>query len=285
MSATIPRLPASASVAEVTDALRRDGIVVIERLVPEELCDHVALELAPHLEAVRPGRDGFEGSRTRRPGALLARSRSSVELIAHDLVLEVVERVLWSRKTTFQLHLTQAIAIGPGETEQLLHRDQWAFDFFEFPADVEVEVSTIWALTDFTEQNGATRVVPGSHRLADDEVRSLGPSDTVPAEMPRGSVVIYTGRTVHGGGANRTDTDRVGINVDYVLGWLRQEENQYLSVPREVAAELPERVQRLMGYQMGAYALGYVDDLRDPIRVLRTDGHDADDAPTFSTNR
>jgi ectoine hydroxylase-related dioxygenase (phytanoyl-CoA dioxygenase family) len=87
--------------------------------------------------------------------------------------------------------------------------------------------------------------------------------------MPRGSVVLYTGRTVHGGGANDSDAWRTGVNVDYVLGWLRQEENQYLSVPRDVAAALPEEVQRLMGYQLGAYALGYVDDLRDPIRVLQ----------------
>ena len=89
--------------------------------------------------------------------------------------------------------------------------------------------------------------------------------------MPRGSVVLYTGRTVHGGGANTTDAWRTGVNVDYVLGWLRQEENQYLSVPQDIAAELPEDLLRLMGYARGAYALGYVDDLRDPISVVRPD--------------
>lgn len=110
-------------------------------------------------------------------------------------------------------------------------------------------------------------MVPGSHGSADPG--TFTPADSVAATMPRGSVVLYTGRTVHGGGANASGSWRTGLNVDYVLGWLRQEENQYLSVPREVAAELPEEVQRLMGYQLGAYALGYVDDLRDPIRVLR----------------
>jgi ectoine hydroxylase-related dioxygenase (phytanoyl-CoA dioxygenase family) len=99
--------------------------------------------------------------------------------------------------------------------------------------------------------------------------------------MPRGSVVIYTGRTVHGGGANTTEADRVGINIDYALGWLRQEENQYLSVPKEIAAALPEKVQRLMGYQMGAYALGYMDDLRDPIRFLREADPGEDARPSF----
>jgi ectoine hydroxylase-related dioxygenase (phytanoyl-CoA dioxygenase family) len=285
MPRDLARLDPTATADEVAEVMRADGAVIIERLAPEELCDRVAAELAPHLAATRPGRDGFEGSCTRRPGALLARSPSSVEMVAHDLVLEVTDRVLWPQKTTFQLHLTQAISIGPGESAQVLHRDQWAFDFFEFPGDMEVEVATIWALTDFTEANGATRVAVGAHTLPDAEVRTLTPADTVPAEMPRGSVVLYTGRTVHGGGANTTSVDRVGINVDYALGWLRQEENQYLSVPREVAASLPERVQRLMGYQMGAYALGYMDDLRDPIRYLRDAPDGVDEAPTFSTDR
>jgi ectoine hydroxylase-related dioxygenase (phytanoyl-CoA dioxygenase family) len=283
MPRDLQRLDRTATAEQVAEVMRADGAVIIERLADDALCDRLAAELDPVLARTRPGRDGFEGSRTRRPGALLSRVPSSVELIAHDLVLEVVDAVLWPAKTTFQLHLTQAICIGPGETAQVLHRDQWAFDFFEFPADMEVEVSTIWALTDFTEANGATRVAVGAHTLPDAEVRHLGPEHTVAAEMPRGSVVLYTGRTVHGGGANHSDADRIGINVDYVLGWLRQEENQYLSVPREVAAALPERVQRLMGYQMGAYALGYMDDLRDPIRFLRDDGDEG--APTFSTDR
>ena len=109
-------------------------------------------------------------------------------------------------------------------------------------------------------------MVPGSH-LAEDP-RAFTAADTVPAEMPRGSVVLYTGRTVHGGGANTSDQWRTGVNVDYVLGWLRQEENQYLSVPIDVVRQLPKRVQQLMGYEMGAYALGYVDDVRDPMRLL-----------------
>lgn len=285
MLTDVPRFAPDVGSEELAAALAESGVVIVERLAPEELCDRVAEELAPHIDATRPGRDFFEGSRTRRPGALLARSPSSVEMIAHDLVLDVVDRVLWPQKSSFQLHLTQAICIGPGETAQVLHRDQWAFDFFEFPADVEVEVSTIWALTEFTEANGATRVAVGSNGLPDADVRSLTHEDTVAAEMPRGSVVIYTGRTVHGGGANTTEADRVGVNVDYVLGWLRQEENQYLSVPREVAAALPERVQRLMGYQMGAYALGYMDDLRDPIRYLREAPAGADDRPTFDNDR
>jgi ectoine hydroxylase-related dioxygenase (phytanoyl-CoA dioxygenase family) len=176
--------------------------------------------------------------------------------------------VLDPTKTTFQLHLTQAISIGPGAPAQQLHRDHWCFDFHAFPAGVDVEVATIWALTDFTTTNGATRIVPDSHRT---EGMPFTDADTEAAVMPRGSVVLYVGSTVHGGGANQSDAVRVGVNVDYALGWLRQEENQYLSVPPEIAARLPEPVQRLMGYAMGGYALGYIDDARDPLCALHPD--------------
>ena len=181
-------------------------------------------------------------------------------------MLDVVDRTLWPKKTTFQLHLTQSIAIGPGSPAQYLHRDHWCFDFFPFPRDVDVEVSTIWALTDFTEESGATRVVPDSHRTVD-EVR-YRPDESAPAVMPRGSVVLYLGSTVHGGGANLSDAVRIGINVDYVLGWLRQEENQYLTYTLDEVRAMPERIQRLLGYEPGAYALGYVDGGRSPMTML-----------------
>jgi ectoine hydroxylase-related dioxygenase (phytanoyl-CoA dioxygenase family) len=272
----LPRFDAGAGTDEIATALHDHGVAIIERLADDELCDRVAAELAPHIARTPTGADDFTGASTRRTGALLARSRSAAEMIAHPLVLDVAEHVLWPSKTTFQLHLTQAISIGPGADAQYLHRDQWCFDFFPFPDDVEVELATIWALDEFTEANGATRVVPGSHRASDP--RAFTARDTVPATMPRGSVVLYTGRTVHGGGANRSDSWRTGVNVDYVLGWLRQEENQYLSVPLDVVRELPERVQRLMGYEMGAYALGYVDDVRNPMSVL----HPTDTAAPIS---
>ena len=262
----IQRLTADASATEVSAALRDHGVVIVERLADSALCDRVSAELEPWLADTPPGGDDFSGRNTRRTGALLTRCPSSVAMVAHPLILDVVDRSLWADKTTFQLHLTQSIAIGPDSPPQVLHRDQWCFDFFPFPADVDVEVSTIWALDDFTEANGATRVVPDSHRLPNGT--RFAYDQSLPAEMPRGSVVLYLGSTYHGGGANRSDGVRVGINVDYVLGWLRQEENQYLSYTLDEVRHFPERVQRLLGYEVGAYALGYIDGGRSPMELL-----------------
>jgi ectoine hydroxylase-related dioxygenase (phytanoyl-CoA dioxygenase family) len=184
----------------------------------------------------------------------------------HPTVLGAVGGVL-AHGTSYHLHLTQVIALGPGEPAQMIHRDQWAFDFFPFPSGYEVQCNTIWAMTDFTEANGGTRLVPDSHTREDRLELTL--ADTVAAEMPAGSVLFYTGSLYHGAGANQSDGVRAGINITYALSWLRQEENQYLATPLEQARTFPEPLLRLMGYQRGAYALGYVDDLRDPIAVLR----------------
>jgi ectoine hydroxylase-related dioxygenase (phytanoyl-CoA dioxygenase family) len=184
----------------------------------------------------------------------------------HPLVLGTTGLFL-AHATNFQLHLTQSIAIGPGQAAQPLHRDQWAFDFFPFPNGYDVQCNTIWAQTDFTDDNGATRVVVGSNHVEDGVVYQH--SDTEPAEMEKGSALFYSGSVYHGGGANQSETPRIGVNITYNVAWLRQEENQYLTVPREVAATLPIELLRLMGYDRGAYALGYVDDLRDPIEAVR----------------
>jgi hypothetical protein len=250
----------------VAEALARDACCVVDGVVPRETLDRAREELAPWLEAVPLGPDDFSGRHTRRTGGLIGRSATVRELVRHPLVLDTVKGVLRDA-TNFQLHLTQVIAIGPGESAQPLHRDQWAFDFFPFPQGYEAQCNTIWAMTDFTEENGATRVIPGSHRF-EDRMR-LEQEASEPAEMAAGSVFFYTGALYHGGGANRSDETRYGLNLTYCRAWLRQEENQYLSVPRELARTLPEDLLRLMGYARGAYALGYIDDLRDPLEALR----------------
>jgi len=262
----LEHLPASAAAEDVVSALRRDGAVIVDRLVAPERMDAIRDELSPWLAATRTGPDDFSGRRTRRTGGLVARSPACRELVMHPLALGAT-RGLLEGSTSIQLHLTQVIAIGPGEPAQVIHRDQWAFDFFPFPDGFEVQCNTIWAMTDFTAANGATRLVPGSHRLGDGQ--RFAEADSIPAEMAKGSVVFYTGSVYHGGGANRSDDVRMGINLTYARSWLRQEENQYLSVPLEIARTLPVDLLRLIGYGRGAYALGYVDDLRDAMDVVR----------------
>ncbi|MCP5057619.1 MAG: phytanoyl-CoA dioxygenase family protein [bacterium] len=252
----------------IAEILERDGCVIVDGVASPDQLTRFRTEMGPFLDATPTGVDGFSGRSTRRTGALIARSEQAREWIQHPLVLGTADKVL-GHVTNYQLHLTQVIAIGPGEKAQDVHRDQWAFDFFPFPNGYEVQCNTIWALTDFTEENGATRVIPGSHRH-EDKLRYAF-EETEPAEMDAGSVLFYTGSVYHGGGPNRSGAVRMGVNITYVVGFLRQEENQYLTVPREIAATLPKDPLRLMGYARGAYALGYIDDTRDPIAAVRPD--------------
>jgi ectoine hydroxylase-related dioxygenase (phytanoyl-CoA dioxygenase family) len=272
---SVPRFDCAADPTDVALALEAAGAVIVERLVDPEVMAAIDAETRPFREATASGRDDFSGHNTRRTGALLARSPSSQQVIAHPTVLGVCDEILGAHATGYQLHLTQLIDIGGGEPAQMLHRDHWAWDFFPFPSGFHVEVSTMWALTDFTVENGATRVVPGSHhwphdmRLGDPLLDGAeSEQQWVQADMPVGSVLMYLGSTVHGAGENRTGERRVGVNVDYCLSWLRQEENQYLACPPDVAATLPIDVAKLAGYAKGAYALGYFADTLDPMEAV-----------------
>jgi len=259
-------LPASASADEIHSVLVAEGALVIDDLATPTLIDRIAAEMIEHVDATPFGSDDFSGRTTKRTGALIARSVSARELVTHPLVLDVAALLL-HQATKVQVHLTQLISIGPDSPGQSIHRDEWAFDFFAFPADVHPQCNTIWAMNDFTEENGATRLIPGSQDWDVDLHHDV--SETVPAEMTKGSCLLYTGKVYHGGGANRSDAVRAGLNLTYCAAWLRQEENQYLSCPPDVAAGLDDELLKLMGYQIGAYALGYVDDVRDPLAALR----------------
>ena len=267
MPANVRAVGDTSTPEEIATVLREDGCVVISGLVSPELMDQIAVELKPYLAATDVGPDDFTGHATRRTGALIARSPSSRTLVAHPTILETLELCLGDHCSTFQIDLTQMVDIGPGEPAQMIHRDQWSFDHFPFPTGFEAEISTMWAVTDFTEEMGATRVVVGSH-LWEEDPAEVDPALTTGAVMSKGSVLLYVGSIFHGGGANTTDVHRIGINIGYSLAWLRQEENQYLACPPEIARTLPEGLLRLMGYQRGSYALGYVDDLREPIDWL-----------------
>ncbi len=250
----------------IHEILARDGALVIDGLASPDVIDAIASEMDSYVEATPNGSDDFSGRTTKRTGALVARSPASRKLVSHPLILDVAGRLM-HQATAIQLHLTQLISIGPDSPSQSIHRDEWAFDFFAFPSDVHPQCNTIWAMTDFTEENGATRVIPGSQDWPVDLKHTI--DQTIPVEMTKGSCLIYTGKVYHGGGANRSEDTRTGLNLTYCVAWLRQEENQYLSCPREVALTLDDELLELMGYRIGAYALGYVDDVRNPLDALR----------------
>ena len=247
-------LPANAAPETILAAIERDGAVILADVLPTDLLDRIEAETRPHIKRSGKGLDEFTGRNTTRTGALVARSPAAREAVMHPLVLELAQTFLKPYCERIQLHLTQLIRILPGQGAQMLHRDRLAWG--GFIKGYEPQFNTIWALTDFTEENGATQVAPGSQRW-EDELAVPKPEDLTQAVMARGSVLLYTGSVIHGGGENRSQAERIGMNITYCLGWLRQEENQYLSCPPEVARTLDPALQDLLGYTMGSYALGY----------------------------
>jgi ectoine hydroxylase-related dioxygenase (phytanoyl-CoA dioxygenase family) len=250
---SLVHMPADASADEVAAVLTRDGALILDEAMPAAELEALTAELAPYVTATEPGRDNFSGDRTTRTGALVARSPLTRPVVMDARILALCEAVLKPNCLRYQLHLTQVIRIMPGQTAQPMHRDRWAWG--RGLPHLEPQLNTIWALTDFTAANGATQVVPGSVGWPDG--RRAEPGEIARAEMKRGSVLIYLGSVFHGGGANESQEDRWGLNITYCLGWLRQEENQYLSCPPEVARTLEPELQALLGYAMGNYALGY----------------------------
>jgi len=244
---------ADAPIAALMVALRRDGAVIVDDVIAPAALAALNAELAPYVAATPVGRDSFTGDRTTRTGALVARSPATRDLIMHPLIHAAADDLLKPFCERWQLHLTQVIRIMPGQRAQAIHRDRWAWG--THIGGVEPQLNTIWALTDFTRANGATQVVPGSLDWPD--ARKPETAEIDYAEMRAGSVLIYSGGVFHGGGANDSDGDRIGLNLTYTLGWLRQEENQYLACPPEVARTLDPALQAVIGYAMGGYALGY----------------------------
>jgi hypothetical protein len=264
-------VPPSTPVEELVEHLRRDNYVIVDDLAPASMMNAIEEEVAPYITSTPNGYNEILGKKTRRTGALIARSPTCRELIQNPTILGTVGQFL-GHASAFQLMLTQIISIEPGESAQGLHRDQVAWDFFPFPEDYHVQCNMLWALSDYTAEMGATRVVPGSHLPGARAPKEYTDADCLQAEMSRGSVLVYSGKIVHSGGANKT-TDKVrrAININYSVGWVRQEENQYLSVPMEIAKTLDDDLLKLMGYQEGAFSMGYIRDFEDPLRAVRGD--------------
>ncbi|MGK0338204.1 MAG: hypothetical protein ACJAXW_001130 [Candidatus Azotimanducaceae bacterium] len=256
-SPKLQHLDATATPEDVVAAVNQDGAVIVDNLMAATLADQIYQETIPFMEHSPLGDAAFTGAKTTRTGALVARSAGCCELIMQATILAATESYLGNFCQRIQLHLTQLIRIRSGQPKQPLHRDRQAWGEM-IPKEIEPQLNTIWALTDFTSENGATQVVPGSHRW--DYDRKAEREDVTQAEMSRGSVLVYSGSVIHGGGENRSEEDRIGINLTYALGWLRQEENQFLSCPPEIAKGIDPLLQELLGYTMGSTACGYYSE-------------------------
>lgn len=244
------------------------GYTILERVVGDELLDALEERLLriERDRAIRPAQNDFEGRATLRIYNLLAYGEPFTRVPVHPALLPVVEGVLDDGCLVSSL---SSISIGGGETPQPIHADDQVIGLARPHAPVVC--NSMWALTDFTEANGATRIVPGSHREPRWPAYGDPGIESIPAEMPRGSILVWNGSLWHGGGANRTNARRVGLAMNYCAGFIRQQENQQLGIPREVAAAFPPRLQRLVGYGVYRDLIGHIDK-RDPRELLGADG-------------
>jgi ectoine hydroxylase-related dioxygenase (phytanoyl-CoA dioxygenase family) len=253
----------TASVSDHVAEIAARGWTVLQDAIDPGLIDTLADDLR-RLEReldVRPSENSFEGRSTLRVYNLLARSEVWWDVPVHSAVLPVVEGVLDSGCLISSL---SSINIGPSEIAQPIHADDQLIPIPKpHPATV---CNTMWALTDFSEENGATRVISGTH-LADTSPNYGQPYDSEPAVMTKGSVLVWHGSLWHGGGANRTNDRRIGIAMNYCAGYIRQQENQQLGVPVEMVKRMPRRLQELVGYGIYSGLIGHIDK-HSPASVL-----------------
>lgn len=277
----LERLPADRPTDTIVEALTRDGAVIVEDLLDDALLDRFNAELDPLLGAAPSDHDGrfvneaiawFFGDQTRHVTGVAGKSPVfASEILPHPVYLAVCDGVLGPSCARYQLNTAHVLDRGPGSERQYLHRDEAVWIHLPQPHP-EIQLASVIALVDFTAENGATCVAPGSHRWPADRVPT--DDDLVPAAMRAGSAVIYLGSTIHAGGANTTSTTRRrGMHVSYCLGWLRTEENQYLAVPLDAVRRMPTRSQELLGFSVhdaiaaGGGYLGAVE-LQDPVALL-----------------
>jgi ectoine hydroxylase-related dioxygenase (phytanoyl-CoA dioxygenase family) len=236
-------------------AIETDGYTIIEDAIPAEFADALLDDLE-RLETeleITPADNAFEGVATKRAYNMLVHGGPWLDLPVDPIVLPLAEAVLGGE---ILVSTVSSIAIGPGETAQPIHADDQVMPLAR--PHVPTVCNSMWALTDFTEANGATRVIPGSHKL-DHNPEFMTEYDSVPAEMSKGSILVWTGSLWHGGGANTTDETRIGIAMNYCAGWIRQQENQQLGIPPEVMATFSPRLRQLCGLGIYRGLIGHID--------------------------
>jgi len=267
--AKVQKVRANENIEVINHILEQDGCIVIENVLDKHELDTLRRELALHFDETPYCTGDFYGHATKRVSSLIAKSTLCQQMTVHPVILGAMDEFLLKGCSQYQLNLTQAIQIGAGEPQQIMHPDDPLFPYVH--PGYEAMINCMWAVDEFTTENGATNVVPGSHkweRVGLIPERVPLPDEITQGIMPAGSVLIYFGSLFHCGGANRTNKPRTGVVLSYCQGWLRQSENQYLAVPPQIAKTLPERLQRLLGYFVHEPNLGQIEG-RDPIELLQ----------------
>src|SRR5665213_1489815 len=252
-----------ADIQSHADAIRNDGFTVIEQAVDAGLVDGLkqALERVEREQGFGYAKTSFEGFKTVRINNLLTYDDLFWEVPLHAHVLPVVERVL---DKECLLSSFCSLVLGPGQEAQPIHEDT---QLIPLPRPhIPITLNAIWALSDFREDNGATRILPGSHKY--DRSPEYGKEyDAVTATMPAGSVMLFDSALWHGGGANSSGSRRSALSCASSWGWMRQQENLQLGITEETAMRFPRRLQELCGYSVYKGQFGHIDN-RDPIELL-----------------
>ena len=251
-----PEFERDAQPETIVEGLEEHGYAIVHELADPETLARMNADFDPYLDAVKLGETDFAGRKTKRINNLIAKSEACQDLAMNPTVMAVCDAMLLPHCARYHLHVGTLIELQPGEAKQVMHRDGQIYPV-RFPAIVTT-IGTIWACEDFTEENGGTRIVPGSHRWG--HSREPRDDEIINAVMPAGSVLIYTSNFLHGGGGNHSNGARRGMALHYNLGWLRQEENQYLSIPPEKARGIRPEVLQLIGYDFAAPYLGFVEE-------------------------
>ncbi len=265
---------ATSPIPDMQDHLRRiaeDGYTVLPNAIEPDLVDEIneaLLKLEKDLN-IAPANNLFEGLHTTRVYNLLVHGKTFEKIPVHANVLPIVEGVLDAGLLISSL---SSIAIGPDEQAQPIHADDQLIPLTR--PHVPIICNTMWAITDFTDENGATRLIPNSH-LGTEAPNPLEPYDSIPAEMSKGSVLVWVGSLWHGGGANQTNQRRVGIAMNYCAGYIRQQENQQLGIPPQLVKTFPRRLQELVGYSVYNGLVGHIDK-QHPAKYVLTENEGVD---------
>lgn len=244
---------------KLIEELESDGFAIVENLMEPDLLIQISKELNSEFKKTPLCQGDFYGWNTKRFGSLFTKAPSTQKLALHSKVLPVLDHILGPNCDWYQLNVAQAVRILPGSMQQPPHRDQ---EMWPCQKDFEYMVNVMWAIDDFTEENGATIVYPRSHTTSEAfDYDNFQWKNAEPrfAEMPKGSALVFLGSLIHGGGANISLAGRTGIIMSYSLGWLKGSENQFLTYPPEVARTFPKEIQELLGYKIHMPNLGGVE--------------------------